>query len=273
MSRTVDHNHDSASAATRDALAMQVDPNYELLGARGVRVELGGTTILDEIDLKIGVGERVAIVGANGAGKTSLLRALSGTLPLAAGEITLCAEPIAKLTRTTIARSIAVVGSDLVLPFATRADELVALGRLPHGRGPSGPSAFDRGRATAALERVGAAHLAARDVRTLSAGERQLIAIALGLAQETPILALDEPTVHLDLRHRVEIADLLVSLADRARTVIAIFHEIDVVRTLFPRVAVMKAGRIVADGPPDRVLTPEGIADAWGISPDRAARL
>ena len=76
-----------------------------------------------------------------------------------------------------------------------------------------------------------------------------------------------------DLRHRVEIADLLVSLADRARTVVAIFHEIDVVRTLFPRVAVMKGGRIVADGPPDRVLTPEGIADAWGISPDRAARL
>ena len=252
---------------------MTPDASYELLGARNVHVSIDGVQILSGINLKIGVAERVAIVGANGAGKTSLLRALSGTLPVTSGEVILCTEPITRLNRATIARSIAVVGADLALPFATRADELVALGRLPHGSGPSGPTAHDRERAAAALERVGAAHLAARDVRTLSAGERQLVAIALGLAQETPILALDEPTVHLDLRHRVEIADLLVSLADRARTVIAIFHEIDVVRTLFPRVAVMKGGRIVADGPPDRVLTPEGIADAWGISPDRAARL
>ena len=120
---------------------------------------------------------------------------------------------------------------------------------------------------------MGASHLAARDVRTLSAGEKQLIAIALGLAQETPILALDEPTVHLDLKHRVEIADLLVSLADRARTVVAIFHEIDMVRQLFPRVILMKLGRIVADGSPDSVLTAARIADAWGIPQERAARL
>jgi iron complex transport system ATP-binding protein len=253
--------------------AMQIDPSYELIGARNVRVEIGGKLILDEINLKIGVGERVAIVGANGAGKTSLLRALSGTLPVASGEVILCTEPLSGLSRATIARSIAVVGADVVLPFATRADELVALGRLPHGRGPSGPTPHDRERAAAALERVGASHLAARDVRTLSAGEKQLIAIALGLAQETPILALDEPTVHLDLKHRVEIADLLVSLADRARTVVAIFHEIDMVRQLFPRVILMKSGRIVADGSPERVLTAARIADAWGIPQERAARL
>jgi len=253
--------------------AMQIDPSYELLGARNVRVEINGKLILDEINLKVGVGERVAILGANGAGKTSLLRALSGTLPVAAGEVILCTESISSLSRATIARSIAVVGTEIALPFATRADELVALGRLPHGSGPGGPTAHDRERAAAALTRVGAAHLAARDVRTLSAGERQLIAIALGLAQETPILALDEPTVHLDLKHRVEIADLLVSLADRARTVVAIFHEIDMVRQLFPRVILMKGGRIVADGAPNEVLSAARVADAWGIDEGRARRL
>jgi iron complex transport system ATP-binding protein len=224
---------------THEQPNMTPDASYELLGARGVRVTINDVEILRNINLKIGVAERVAIVGANGAGKTSLLRALSGTLPVASGEVILCTEPISTLSRATIARSIAVVGADLALPFATRADELVALGRLPHG----------------------------------SAGERQLIAIALGLAQETPILALDEPTVHLDLKHRVEIADLLVALADRARTVVAIFHELDMVRDLFPRVIVMKGGQIVGDGAPSEVLTAARVADAWGIPVERAARL
>lgn len=266
--------HESERAAQMpEQPDMTPDASYELLGARDVHVSIDGTQILREINLKIGVAERVAIVGANGAGKTSLLRALSGTLPVTSGEVILCTEPITRLSRATIARSIAVVGADLALPFATRADELVALGRLPHGSGPSGPTAHDRERAAAALERVGAAHLAARDVRTLSAGERQLVAIALGLAQETPILALDEPTVHLDLKHRVEIADLLVSLADRARTVVAIFHELDMVRDLFPRVIVMKGGRIVGDGAPSEVLSATRVADAWEIPVERAARL
>lgn len=141
--------------------------------------------------------ERVAIVGPNGAGKTTLMRALSGAVAATSGQVILCTEPIQNLSRETIARSIAVVSSDIALPFATRVEDLVALGRIPHGRGPAGPSAHDRERANAAIERVGAAHLQGRDVRTLSAGERQLAAIALGLAQETPILALDEPTAHL----------------------------------------------------------------------------
>jgi len=146
-----------------DQPAMTPDASYELLGARDVRVTINDVEILRNINLKIGVAERVAIVGANGAGKTSLLRALSGTLPVASGEVILCTEPISTLSRATIARSIAVVGADLALPFATRADELVALGRLPHGTGPGGPTAHDRERAAAALARVGASHLAARD--------------------------------------------------------------------------------------------------------------
>jgi len=247
---------------------------YELLGARNLQVDLGGTTILRNVSLSIGPGERVAIVGPNGAGKTTLMRALSGAVPATSGEVILCTEPIQRLSRETIARSVAVVSSDITLPFATRVEELVA-----HGRGPSGPTAHDRERATAAIERVGATHLLHRDVRTLSAGERQLAAIALGLAQETPILALDEPTAHLDLRHRMEIADLLTSLAGdetimkTKRTIVAIFHELDIVRDGFSRVILVSNGTIAADGTPAEVLTAEQISGAWGIPLERAARL
>jgi len=252
---------------------------YELLGARGLHVDLRGTGVLRDVTFAIGPGERVAIVGPNGAGKTTLLRALGGAVPASAGEVILCTEPIRNLARETIARSIAVVGPDISLPFATRVDALVALGRLPHGHGPGGPTPHDRERAAAAIERVGATHLAARDARTLSAGERQLALIALGLAQETPILALDEPTAHLDLRHRIEIAELLAGLAGdethmkTKRTVLAIFHELDLVREHFDRVLVVAGGRLVADGRPAEALTAELIASAWGISPERAARL
>lgn len=247
---------------------------YEFVGARNVSVDLGGRTILDDVSLRIGPSERVAIVGPNGAGKTTLLRALSGAAPIANGEVILCTEPLRNLSRTTIARSIAVVGADIAIPFATRAAELVALGRIPHGSGRVGPTAEDRDRAAAALVRVGAAHLAERDVRTLSAGERQLVLVALGLAQETPILALDEPTVHLDLRHRIEIVDLLVDLsANEERTIIAIFHELDLVRDAFPRTILVAGGRIVADGPPSEVLDADRVAAAWGIDPARARRL
>ena len=124
------------------------------------------------------------------------------------------------------------------------------------------------------LFRSGAAHLAARDVRTLSAGERQLVLVALGLAQETPILALDEPTVHLDLRHRIAMVDLLVDLSERdERTILSIFHELDLVRDAFPRAILVAAGRVVADGAPNEVLSAERVAAAWGIDVARARRL
>lgn len=253
---------------------MSARSDYELLGARALSVELAGREILHEVSLRIGAGERVAIVGPNGAGKTTLLRALSGAVPITAGDAILCSEPLRGLSRSTIARSIAIVGADLSLPFATRADELVALGRLPHGSGRVGPTDEDRARAAAALDRVGAAHLAARDVRTLSAGERQLVLVALGLAQETPILALDEPTVHLDLRHRIAMVDLLVDLSERdERTILAIFHELDLVRDAFPRAILVSAGRVVADGAPSEVLSADRVAAAWGIDVARARRL
>ena len=102
------------------------------------------------------------------------------------------------------------------------------------------------------MERVGVAHLADRDARRLSMGERQLVFVAIALAQAAPILVLDEPTAHLDIRHQVEVMQLLVDLNERdGRTIVAVLHDLALAANFFPRVALMSAGRIVADGPPD----------------------
>ena len=239
--------------------------DYEFLAARDLRVELGGRTILDDVSLRIAPRERVAVVGPNGAGKTTLLRALSGTVPIASGEVILCTEPLRNLSRATIARSIAVVGPDIAIPFATRADELVALGRLPHGSGRLGPTADDRERAAAALARVGAAHLAERDVRTLSAGERQLVLVALGLAQETPILALDEPTFGQDRARADELLRLLRDLNEAGTTIVVVTHDMQLVAEYAHRTVVVHDGRIRADAATADVFADETLLRESGL--------
>ena len=130
--------------------------------------------------------------------------------------------------------------------------EIVGLGRLPHDPPLSGPREVDADAVEAAIERVGVGHLADRDARRLSMGERQLVFVAIALAQAAPILVLDEPTAHLDIRHQVEVMQLLVDLNERdGATIVAVLHDLALAANFFPRVTLMSAGRIVADGPPD----------------------
>ena len=120
----------------------------------------------------------------------------------------------------------------------------------------------------AAIERVGVGHLLGRDARELSLGERQLVLIALAVAQAAPLLLLDEPTVHLDLRHQVEAMELLVDLNERdGTTILAVLHDLGLAAHFFPRVVVMDHGRIVADGPPGEVLSADRIREVFGVDP------
>jgi len=147
-------------------------------------------------------------------------------------------------------------------------EELVALGRLPHEDAIRGPRPADRAAIAAAIERVGVGHLLGRDVRELSLGERQLVLIALAVAQAAPILVLDEPTVHLDLRHQVGTMELLVDLNERdGVTVVAVLHDLGLAALFFPRVVLVDRGRVVADGPPLQVLSDERIRDVFGVDP------
>jgi iron complex transport system ATP-binding protein len=248
--------------------ALQSSGSIGSLRLRGVRLAYGEREVLGGIDLDVPAGARLALVGPNGAGKSTLLRCITGLARERQGTIALDGVPLEELERPTIARRIGVVPQAAALPFSMPVREVVALGRVPHEHPLLGPREGDRAAVAAAIERVGIGSLADRDVRELSLGERQLVLLAVAVAQSTPVLVLDEPTVHLDLRHQVEAMQLLVDLNERdGVTVIAVLHDLGLARAFFPRVVVLASGRIVADGPPGEALTREMVRDAFGIDP------
>ncbi|MEW6224562.1 MAG: ABC transporter ATP-binding protein [Chloroflexota bacterium] len=242
--------------------------NGPVLRADGITVEARTRAILRDVSLSLAAGERLALVGPNGAGKSTLLRVLAGTLQPTAGHVELGGTPLASLDRAQVARRLAVVPQQTALPFAMRVEEVVALGRLPHEAPLRGTRPADRAAVAGAIDRVGLGHLLGRDARELSLGERQLVLLALAVAQDAPVLLLDEPTVHLDLRHQVEAMELLRDLNERDGTaLVAVLHDLGLAAHFFPRLVVIDHGRIVADGPPGEVLTDERIRDVFGVEP------
>jgi iron complex transport system ATP-binding protein len=148
-----------------------------------------------------------------------------------------------------------------------RVEEVVRLGRIPHENPFSGASQHDHAAADAAMVRVGIEGLRGRDVRELSMGERQLVLIAMAVAQGGRLIVLDEPTVHLDLRHQVEVLSLLARLSADGLTVVAVLHDLPLAARFFPRLVLLDDGRVVADGAPAAVLTPERIREVYAVDP------
>jgi ABC-type cobalamin/Fe3+-siderophores transport system ATPase subunit len=243
-------------------------PGAPILNAEGVTVELGRRPVVDDASLAVAAGERLALVGPNGAGKSTLLRALTGVLEPSAGQVRLRGIPIRRIDHRMVARTIAVVPELTQLPFAMPVHEVVALGRLPHDPPLGGLRDEDREAVASAMDRVGVSDLSDRDARGLSMGERQLVFVAIALAQAAPILVLDEPTAHLDIRHQVEVMQLLAELNEGdGRTVVAVLHDLALAANFFPRVAVMSGGRIVADGRPEQTLDTGHIRSVFGVDP------
>jgi iron complex transport system ATP-binding protein len=233
-----------------------------------VAVTYRNRRVLSGIDLAIEAGERVALIGPNGAGKSTLLRAVTGLVAPSEGSVRIAGEPLRTIDRASLARRLAVVPQQVVVPFSVRVEELVGLGRLPHEDPLRGARPADRAAVQEAIERVGIGHLVGRDVRELSLGERQLTLVALAVAQAASVLILDEPTVHLDLRHQVATMELLVDLNERdGTTVVAVLHDLGLAGAFFPRLVLMDAGRIVADGSPAEVLTDSRIRAVFGVDP------
>jgi ABC-type cobalamin/Fe3+-siderophores transport system ATPase subunit len=239
-----------------------------VIAAHELTVGYAGRTVIDAADLTIGAGERVAVVGPNGAGKSSLLRAVTGVLAPRTGTLELLGESLDRVPRKRLARTIAVVPEVADLPFAMPIEEVVALGRLPHEPPLTGLRATDVAAVDGAIERIGIAHLRGRDMRELSMGERQLVFIAVAVAQAAPILVLDEPTAHLDIRHQVDVMELLVDLNERdGTTILAVLHDLALAAHFFPRVVMLAGGRIVADGTPGETLEASRIREVFGVDP------
>ncbi len=254
------------AAPPEDAGSPQVPA--PLVAVRGLRLAYRDREVLHGIDLTIAPGERVALVGPNGAGKSSLLRCLTGVARGRRGQVLLDGVPLETYPREAIARRVAVVPEPAALPFSMRVQQVVALGRLPHEHPLLGPRPADRLAIAAAVERVGIGHLADRDARELSLGERQLVLLAMAIAQEGRLLALDEPTVHLDLRHQVATMECLVELSRIEGTaILAVLHDLSLASHFFERTIVLHDGRIVADGPPESVLDAALIRGVFGVDP------
>jgi ABC-type cobalamin/Fe3+-siderophores transport system ATPase subunit len=239
---------------------------------RGLGVAYGRREVLRDLDVTIRAGEQVALVGPNGAGKSTLLRCLTGAVGRAGdgarltGSVMLDSVPLDELSRRRLAGWLSVVPGEAPLPFSMRVEEVVALGRIPHEHPLLGPGPTDREAVEAALERVGITRLRGRDARRLSLGERQLVLLAMAVAQGGRLLILDEPTVHLDLRHQVAVMELLRDLHERdGLTILAVLHDLPLAAHFFERLLLLDAGRIVADGRPADVLTAERIRSVYGV--------
>ncbi len=238
------------------------------LELRGISVDYGTRRALDAIDLHLEPGELACLLGPNGAGKSTLLRAITGTVRPSAGTVLIDGVPLDEYDRQSLARRLAVVPGQTVVAFPMRVEELVALGRIPHEHPFLGQRPADRLAIEHAIERVGIGHLRGRDVRELSLGERQLVVLAMTIAQGARLLLLDEPTVHLDLRHQIGVMELLRDLAAREGvTVLAVLHDIGLASHFFPRLLLLHEGRLAADGPPQTVLAPDLLRSVFGVDP------
>jgi iron complex transport system ATP-binding protein len=234
------------------------------LEAEGVEVEIGGTRILRGADLSLDRGELVAVVGPNGAGKSTLVRAVSGLQPFSAGLVRWSGRVLPGLRGRELARLRAFVPQRMPVPPGVVVREAVTIGRSSHLRPLRRLRGEDREAIETAMERAGVAEFAGRPLATLSGGELQRVQIAVGLAQETPVLIADEPTSQLDLGASVGIATLLRRLADEGLAVLLVVHDLALATAVADRVVVVAEGRTVATGLPAEVLTSDRLAEIWG---------
>jgi iron complex transport system ATP-binding protein len=232
----------------------------------GVTVRLGGRPVVREVTAQVECGEWVALIGPNGAGKTTLLRAIAGLLPYE-GLVSLFERPAADLERRERARLLAVVPQEPQTPPWLTVAEYALMGRTPHLGPLAREGAADRDAAARALDRLGLEPFAERALGTLSGGERQRVVVARALAQEAPIVLLDEPTAALDIGHQQQALELLDALRSAdGLTLVAAMHDLTLAAQYADRVLLLAEGRIVADGAPADVLTESALAEHYGAS-------
>jgi iron complex transport system ATP-binding protein len=221
------------------------------LRAEGLTLAYDGRVVVDRLDVTIPAGGFTVILGPNACGKSTLLRAL--------------ARDIARLPTRSVARRLGLLPQAPVVPAGLTVEGLVRRGRFPHQGLLRGWSGADAAAVESALARAGIADLRDRAVDELSGGQRQRAWIALALAQDTPLLLLDEPTTYLDLRHQLDVLDLLTDLHDDGRTVVAVLHDLDQACRYATHLLVLADGRVVAAGPPAEVLTAGLVADVFDL--------
>jgi iron complex transport system ATP-binding protein len=233
------------------------------ISASRISWAVGGQRIVDDISLDIIEGEFFGIIGPNGSGKTSLIALLSGLRRPHGGEVSLFGQPMSGFGRRQVSQHVALVEQHAETTERITARQAVELGRTPHLGALTPWSSADDVIVDAALSEVSMSDLAHRLWHTLSGGERQRLHIARALAQQPKILILDEPTNHLDVGHQLGLLELVRQ--QQGLTVIAALHDLNHAAMFCDRVAVMHRGKMVVTGPPADVLTPDLIAEVFGV--------
>jgi len=236
-----------------------------ILKAQGIDFSYYDGLVLHGINLALSRGSLIGLLGPNGAGKTTLLKVLSGLLTPKRGTVQLNGQDITKFSRRQIAQRVAVVPQDLAIPFALRTYEMVMLGRTSHVRPFLGAGPHDHQVVQQKMHLTDTLHLAERPFNELSGGEQRRVIIAMALAQEPEILLLDEPTLHLDINHQLEVLELIKRLnRETGLTVLATMHDLNLAALYFDRLVMLNEGEIVAEGPPSTVLCKESIRQVFG---------
>ena len=236
------------------------------LSAAHLSIGYDGRPVIDDLSVDVADREFTAIVGPNACGKSTLLRGLARLLKPAGGRVLLDGANINALHTREVARRLGLMPQSSVAPDGITVADLVSRGRFPHQRVLRQWAVDDERAVDAALTATGTTELAGRLVDELSGGQRQRVWIAMVLAQETPLILLDEPTTFLDIAHQIELLELCVTLCrERDRTVVVVLHDLNHACRFADHIIAMKAGSIVAQGSPSDVVTPELVAHVYGL--------
>ncbi len=242
------------------------DINYEKLKTESLTVGYNGVPLISDIALSVKKGEILTLIGPNGAGKSTILKTLTKHLAAVAGTVYIDGKDLKLMSGREMSLKMSVVLTERVRPDLTTCRELVSAGRYPYTGGLGLLSEHDRQVVERSLERVNALDIADRYVTEISDGQRQRILLARAICQEPEIIVLDEPTSFLDVKHKIELLEILSDMSRKEKiTVVMSLHEIDLAERISDRIACVKGDRISACGTPDEIFTDKNISDLYDL--------
>lgn len=242
-----------------------------IIELKNLSIGYGNKSVLQDINAKINKGEIVGIIGCNGAGKSTLLKTIRGLLPKQSGEILYFGRKLESFSEKELAREVAYLQQNVEVGFGYTGKDIVLAGRYPYMKWWKGESISDEELALKCMEYTGTKELAERPVNEVSGGQKQRILLAKVLAQQTPILFLDEPTTGLDMVYQEEIFRFSQALAEMGKTILMVVHELNLAAKYCSRIILLGEGTVIADGRPDNVFTEKILSKAYN-APVRVIR-
>lgn len=237
-----------------------------MLAVTNVSFSYDDKPVLEEVNLCINQGDLVGIIGPNGSGKTTLLKLIAGVLRPSSGHIEMDGKNILSLNSKARARLISMVPQNPQLPLGFSVLDLVLMGRNPHIKFLQWERQPDVQIARRAMQLTNTDHLETCTIAKLSGGEQQRVVVAMAIAQQTPLLLLDEPTSNLDLTHQIKVMDIVTRPQQSANSaVLMAMHDLTLAARYCQRLVMLAHGRVIADGPPAEILTDENIFEAYSV--------